>query len=166
MAAEDVITLGIGSAPADLTPFILVGLNASNIAAVSPTTLDGQGSVGALTGTGSGGASNHVSTGTVTGATDNGLLATITDSSAMHSTFGVDAAEHDLTIYRSDGTVRLRLTAGSWLYSGSETVFLVSVAAGGATIQVGDTYIISDPDVVVIAAGTGSLGAISGTGGV
>lgn len=43
MATEDVITLGIGSAPADLTPFILVGLNASAAATLVATTVSGEG---------------------------------------------------------------------------------------------------------------------------
>jgi hypothetical protein len=44
MAASDVITLGIGAPTASVTPFILVGLNASQVAAVSPTAVSGAGS--------------------------------------------------------------------------------------------------------------------------
>ncbi len=51
--AESIITLGIGSAPGSITPFLLTGLVASDIAAVVPTVITGTGSTGNLAGTGS-----------------------------------------------------------------------------------------------------------------
>ena len=43
MAAEDQVTLGIGSAPASIAPFILFGLSVSAIAAMSATPISGGG---------------------------------------------------------------------------------------------------------------------------
>lgn len=53
MASEDVITLGIGSAPGSITPFVLVGLSASQVAVMVATSISGTGNVGLISGTGS-----------------------------------------------------------------------------------------------------------------
>lgn len=51
--AESVITLGIGSDPGSVEPFILVGLHAAPFAPMTPTPISGEGSFATIAGSGS-----------------------------------------------------------------------------------------------------------------